>query len=91
MAEPENPGLASGRRCIAALQALLGSAADAGGAADTPSSGYSLDVATFVAEADPLAVYQLLAISAALVRFGSAASGRGEDEIVEEIGRSFEG
>jgi len=73
MTDPNNPALVSGRRCIAAIRSLLG-AFPMDRESPTDASDWT-DIPMFVAEGDSLAVYQLLAINAALVRWMSAETG----------------
>jgi hypothetical protein len=80
-----DPGIASRRKCIAAIRAHLGLLP-----ADERPGSEVLDVPTFVAEADEFAIYQLLSITAALVRWMSMETGRTKREIVEGIARSNE-
>ncbi|MGO9874617.1 MAG: hypothetical protein ACLPVY_12550, partial [Acidimicrobiia bacterium] len=86
--EPLPPGVASGRKCVEAIRALLTTFAES----DTPPGERNggVDVGSFVQEADPMSVYQLVALNAAMIRWASAALGRSESEILDELAANFE-
>ena len=86
--EPPLPGVATGRRCIAAIRSLLATFPQT----DAPPGGGDggVDVWGFVQDADPLTVYQLVSLSAATIRWASVELGRPESEILDELAANFE-
>ena len=86
--EPLPPGVASGRRCVAAIRSLLTTFTESDTAPCEDAGG--VDVWGFAQDADPMTVYQLVALNAATIRWASTELGRSESEILDELAANFE-
>jgi hypothetical protein len=79
------PDADAGRQAIAAIRSCLATF----GASGRIEPGEGLDLATFVKDATPMQVYQLVAIAAGTIRFASFETGRSELEILDELAKNY--
>ena len=79
------PDADAGQQAVAAVRSCLATF----GVSGRIAPGEGLDLATFVKDATPMQVYQLVAIAAGTIRFASFETGRSELRDTDELAKNY--